>query len=98
MTQSPDSEDDYAFSKYFSHYGGFAAYWLYYEHIIEILIKRELRLDTREASLLCCAMAFGVKLNVLKALLRRKSENQPSLTFLVRFSRRPNATASSMDF
>lgn len=77
MAETPlDPEEDFAFSKYFSHFGAFAAYWLYYEHIIEILIRRELRLETKETSILCCAMAFGVKLNVLKALLRRKPENQ----------------------
>lgn len=67
---------DFTFGKYFSHFGAFASFWLFYEHMIEILIQRELQLETRETSILCCAMPFGVKLNVLKALLRRKPENQ----------------------
>jgi len=72
MTGSPKgTEVNPEYTHYFVNYGAFIASWMFYEQVVELLLKRELRLDHQEVSILCSAMNFGVKLNTLKALMRR---------------------------
>jgi hypothetical protein len=73
---------DLKYTKYFSAYGSFLVAWLFYEQVVEILLQKELRLDTREISILSSAMNFGVKLNTLKALMRRDATKQQGIEIL----------------
>jgi hypothetical protein len=73
MQDSPNGETTInpAYTDYMVPYGAFIAVWMFYEQVVELLLKSELRLDFRETSILCSAINFGVKLNTLKALMRR---------------------------
>jgi hypothetical protein len=82
FAMSDNSSKDQKYTSYFSDYGAFLASWLYYEQLIELLIKRELNLAVRETSILCSAMNFGVKFNVLLALLRRTLSNEEGVKLL----------------
>jgi len=55
---------------------------MYYDIVIEMLIKRELRLEIRETSIVCSAIPFGVKFNILLALLNRDPANEPGISLI----------------
>jgi hypothetical protein len=76
------TDADKKHTAYFTNYGAFLAGWLLYELLIEMLIKRELKLEARETSIICSAMPFGVKFNVLLALLRRDPSNSDGILLL----------------
>ena len=73
MSQPPHTphSQDAKYTEFFSSYGGFLAGWAFFDLMIEMLIKRELNLPTRETSIICAGVGFGAKISILLALLAR---------------------------
>jgi hypothetical protein len=75
-------ELDQTYTAYFSMYGAFLGLWQSYDLAVEMLVGRELKLSIRETSIVCSALPFGIKYNILLALLNRDPANERGISIL----------------